>query len=420
MLVSTNVENRANNLRITRKEAEHASPCSYSFAKAELRTSTQLPVQSSLLLKIQASCERIADHVHAVTEGRVRINHLIAYFRVGHKGIVWFNFCTSADVQEIPPESTRGLHAHPRYKGSRIAASLASGINSPSFGSAESSHSRARSAEPHVVTRTRSTEEKEAALAADMQRRLAEENAPPCPLCEEKVGLETCSYSTVMRAMCNWMYRFERASKELHRPYPVGKSILFPPAVHYKSLVLSLWYRMKLREEDRVSLPQLRALLLSVGLEQASVNTIEVAIAEADAHLAGFINKRLFTRAVSAVWGKRSEPPPDVVAASQDAILPRGAHPLEATGDAGPPLLPRIQHALQAVMSRKDYQRILPPAQAARENPNWTNRTVPCCTKCQHSLGLLANDSQMSYWDDKLETLFSRVSAVPPRPAPPP
>jgi hypothetical protein len=81
--------------------------------------------------------------------------------------------------------------------------------------------------------------------------------------------------------------RLEKLSKELHRPYPVGSSTLFPPGHQDNSMAATLWHQMKLGEDDRVSLPQVRTMLLFVGLEEPSVDALEVSIAEADNHLTG-------------------------------------------------------------------------------------------------------------------------------------
>ena len=52
-------------------------------------------------------------------------------------------------------------------------------------------------------------------------------------------------------------------------------------------MAASLWYQMKIGEDDRVSLPQIRTMLLFAGLEEQSVDALEVSIAEADNHLTG-------------------------------------------------------------------------------------------------------------------------------------
>ena len=52
-------------------------------------------------------------------------------------------------------------------------------------------------------------------------------------------------------------------------------------------MAATLWHQMKLGEDDRVSLPQIRTMLLFVGLEEPSVDALEVSIAEADNHLTG-------------------------------------------------------------------------------------------------------------------------------------
>jgi len=72
-----------------------------------------------------------------------------------------------------------------------------------------------------------------------------------------------------------------------------------------------------------------------------------------------------------------------------------------------------LQVALQLAIPRNDYQRILPPANADRENAQWVKKSVRACTTCCHSLEMLANDPEMHYWDDQLEQLFHKVSSIP-------
>ena len=70
VLRSTNAEHRTNILRSTRKEADKSSPVSYAYARADLRSSVQIPQMSSMLLKLQGCCERIAEHVLRVSIDR--------------------------------------------------------------------------------------------------------------------------------------------------------------------------------------------------------------------------------------------------------------------------------------------------------------------------------------------------------------
>lgn len=72
--------------------------------------------------------------------------------------------------------------------------------------------------------------------------------------------------------------------------------------------------------------------------------------------------------------------------------------------------LPQV--ALQHAIPRKDYQRILPPADAARENVQWVKRSVATCARCCLSLEMLANDPEMHYWDEHLERLFQKASPI--------
>ena len=164
---------------------------------------------------------------------------------------------------------------------------------------------------------------------------------------------------------------------------------------------------MLLRDDDRVTLPRMRALLLGLGLSEESVNHIEVAVAQADASLTGFINKKLVGRAIATAWHD-SGPPSDVLAVCAHP-LGHGAHPQQATGDEGIATLPRLEWALQRIVGRGDYQRLLPPALADRENPTWVRRTVPSCVRCSLSLSHLAKDSTAAFWDDRLDHLFASI-----------
>ena len=246
MLRSTNIEQRTCNLRITQREVDkHGGPM-FHYGRADVKSAVQLPVQSSLLLKIQDCCERIVKHVEAVTEGRVQINHLISYFRVGAKGQVWFNFCTSADVFEALPDHTNVVPGGAKHKGARLAASLHM-LSAFSGSHKDFSHlkggmmtpegSPAKSAFSHLLSG--SSSEHQHLLEEDFMR-MASSDANHCPLCEEgSAGTQQVQYATLMKAMTAWHERKVRMGKELHRPFSVGKTTLFPQASHELSTVRS-------------------------------------------------------------------------------------------------------------------------------------------------------------------------------------
>jgi len=139
----------------------------------------------------------------------VRINHMIAYFKVGQKGTTWFNFCTSVDVDEAARDQVNSLHAHPKYKGARLSAT----IGSPNVSHARQ-HPNGTDTTHHNGDRTtpRAAQPSVAAVSDAEGRamddgRAAERAASECCLCGGSGAESVCTYSTLMRAMCNWQRR---------------------------------------------------------------------------------------------------------------------------------------------------------------------------------------------------------------------
>ena len=137
---------------------------------------------------------------------------MIAYFKVGQKGTTWFNFCTSVDVDEAARDQVNSLHAHPKYKGARLSAT----IGSPNTSLARH-HSNGTVASPHHNgdrTTPRAVQPSVAALSnaegdAIDDGQTAERASNECSLCGEFGAEKGCTYSTLMRAMCNWKNRWE-------------------------------------------------------------------------------------------------------------------------------------------------------------------------------------------------------------------
>jgi hypothetical protein len=146
-----------------------------------------------------------------VTEGRVRINHMIAYFKVGQKGTTWFNFCTSVDVDEVARDQVNSLHAHPKYKGARLSATIGSpnvSLARQHSNGTDTTHHNGDRATPRAAQPSVAAVNDAEGHATD-DGRAAERAASGCCLCGGSGAENVCTYSTLMRAMCNWQRRWE-------------------------------------------------------------------------------------------------------------------------------------------------------------------------------------------------------------------
>ena len=73
---------------------------------AQLRTAVIESTRSPLQAQVDAACRCAAAHIESVTRGNVRVWRMVAYFRAGQGGRLWFNYCTSLD--RVPAARSHG------------------------------------------------------------------------------------------------------------------------------------------------------------------------------------------------------------------------------------------------------------------------------------------------------------------------
>lgn len=141
----------------------------------------------------------------------MRINHMIAYFKVGQKGTTWFNFCTSVDVDEAARDQAYSLHsnAHLKAKGSSFSDTF--DTMKSSFGRKQShitdvSHQNADRHTPRTGPSSSAAVKGAEGFALD-DAQAVDRAGGVCSLCRVSKAENECTYSTLMRAMCIWQSR---------------------------------------------------------------------------------------------------------------------------------------------------------------------------------------------------------------------
>ena len=440
-LRSTKVVQRSHFLRIVEARAGYREDDqddsrtrtqSYQYATADPLPYGQitLPLQSHLSRKIRQACEKIAEHVRLVTDNAVRITRMMGYFKVGHKGQLWFNFPSSVDVEdwgvahsiEIPVNVTS--HQYTGHHRAVTARREETGVVSET--------GVRNGTNPHAIIAQNKTEQGFAMSNVKM-------TIITCPMCENSIeSMKSCSLTRHDIIMILADFNTQHNSK-------VGKLTLQEKASQ-------MWHEMQLAESDELTLPELRWRMKRLSLSHEMVENIETGIALADTDICGVINYWLWNRGV-AFAGEKPPPSTDRSLNEPSWSPSRTTRSLESISPAssigqGQPLDDSTQQLLDVIMSgsqdlettsemirsaaargkrqsdtvpqfvvhlrsglpQKLYARMTTPGAIEREAPEFLNKNVEVCSSCYKSVKMcLAKRSTME-WDSHLETLLHPVS----------
>ena len=325
-LRTTKVTQRAHFLRIVEpgQDFGNSEMKSYRYATADPVSYAHktLPSSSHTSLRIREACERIAEHLRVVTDNAVRMTHFAGFFKVGHKGQLWFNFPTSVDVEDWGVEHTLGLPA------SVPVEPTADHRRPPDNESKTGSTPRA----PHVPVR------KSPGKVDDLNR--------------HKTG-DTIRHKTGETIMCPF------CKSTIERPWPASggihdnqphegctltryEIILFlercseqreSSCANREPQILAdraadLWRNMRLRAEDEITLANLRAKMRQLDVSPELCEKIETGIALSDTHIRGVVDFSLWCRGVT--YSAESHSPTSGYGQSNTGLMTRAYSRVES------------------------------------------------------------------------------------------
>lgn len=430
---------------------------SYLYAIAEALPYGQitLPLQSHLSKNIREACERLAKHVETVTDHAVRITRMVCYFKVGHKGQLWFNFPTSIDVDDSGIDHTFDLP-----------------VNMPSHAHAPRAPPTAHREEIYTAdepgTRSRDDTSSSAHMVAlktldKSDREFELKNKAyliPCCFCAETVeSMMSCNIT--IRETISFLEQNYSESIEMTQKEPTGKRLettqegLHTPAER----ALRIWSDMRLTEGDEITLPELRWRMKQLQLPFHIVEKIETGLAYADTEILGVIDFNLWSTGVaySAEQEKSQSARKEASRHSfaGNVITPRGTGaPSSPTFLAGtkepqsPDTTPdTTQELLQAIMSgTRDFDSVLRAGTGRRkaleplliknlrsnlypklfvrmttrgaldrESSEFLERNVDVCSDCHKSVKWFLLQRGAPYWDAQLEKILQPVPGTAPQ-----
>ena len=413
-LRTTKVVQRSHFLRIIQAnhvdEVNGEQPYQYATADPLQYGQVTLPLQSHLSRKIREACERIANHVRIVTDNAVRMTRMVGYFKVGHKGQLWFNFPTSVDVEDFGIDHTLELPVVMPSSLHRAASNR------------ESSHYVAALSTNVAAVKTIDKSDKIFTLKNTT-------SLVPCAFCADTVEpMAICSMTLHQVILFLDLSNAESADKTAYREDQDGQD----PAERASRM----WADMRLGESHEVTLPELRWRMKQLSLSHEAIEKIETGIALADAEIRGVIDIHLWKQGVAHQVEQASSPPANgslELALSRggtgsDLITPRGSgspsSPAFLSGNKQSPSLdstqeellqaimmgsddldsiiraaaaggigrrrpmePRVMMHLRSTLPGKTFIRITAPGALEREPLEFLSKNIEVCRNCLRSVG---------------------------------
>lgn len=448
-LRTTKVVQRSHFLRIVQAndidDVNGKQPYQYATADPLQYGQVTLPLQSHLSRKIREACERIAEHVRIVTDNAVRMTRMVGYFKVGHKGQLWFNFPTSVDVEDSGIDHTFELPVAMPSTVPRVASNTRA---SGDTGSRDATYSANRAS---LKTRDKSDK----AFALKNKAFLF-----PCAFCANTVE-STASCSMTLHQVISFL---DQSNADKASDYEQSHDEQDP--VERAS---RMWTGMRLGAEHEITLPELRWRMKQLSMSHDHVERIETGIALADEEITGVIDLHLWTRGVIYAVEQAASPTAKETQelsfsrsrTGSDVVTPRGSgdpsSPTYLSGTKQPqspestqvllhaimtgsrdldsivraaaaggssrrrPMEPRILTHLRAVLPPKTLMQITAPAALERESRDLLSKNVEVCSSCHQSVGSFLANRGGGFWDAQLDRLLQPTagqSTVSPKTTP--
>lgn len=438
-LRTTKVVQRSHFLRLIQasdvNDVHGKQPYQYATAEPLQYGQVTLPLQSHLSRKIREACERIADHVRVVTDNAVRMTRMMGYFKVGHKGQLWFNFPTSVDVEDCGVDHTLELPVAMPSTVNRTASNRESTHLSGDAGSRDAAISK------HAAT-MQTPDKSDKILALKNKAYLT-----PCAFCADTMeSMTTCSMTLYQVISFLELSNTEYAENTADNESQDGQD----PAERASRM----WADMRLGDSHEITLPELRWRMKPLGLSHDAVEKIETGIALADAEIRGVIDLHLWRQGVAYQFdssrAKESHELPLSRGTASDVITPRGgsgspssptylssnrhSHSRESTEDllqaimAGSqdldsiiraaaaggtsrqrPREPLVMMQLRSTLPAKTFMRITAPGAIERESRGFLNKNVEVCRSCLMSVGSFMANQGRSPRDPHIERLLEPI-----------
>jgi len=443
-LRTTKVVQRSHFLRIVQaNDVVHGKqPYQYATADPLQYGQVTLPLQSHLSRKIREACERIAEHVRIVTDNAVRMTRMVGYFKVGHKGQLWFNFPTSVDVEDSGIDHTFELPVAMPFTTPRVASNT---------GSRDATYSANL-----VSLKTRDKSDK--AFAMKNQANLF-----PCAFCADTVE-STVSCSMTLHQVISFLDQSNADGADKASDYEQSQDEQDPA-----ERASRMWAGMRLGVDHEITLPELRWRMKLLPLSHDHVERIETGIALSDAEISGVIDLHLWTQGV--IYSVEQATSPSARATQElsfsrgrtdsDIVTPRGSgdpssptylsvtkqpqspesmqdllHAImtgsrdldsivraAAAGGSSRrrPMEPRIMTNLRATLPPKILMQITAPGAIERESRDLMNKNVEVCSSCHQSVGSFLSSRGGGFWDAQLQRLLQPTagqSIVSPKATP--
>ncbi len=298
---------------------EHVSQYQYATADPLFYGQITLPFHSHLSRKVRQACERMAEHMAIVSDNAVRMTRMVGYFKVGHKGQLWFNFPASVDVEDSGIEHTYELPvAQPSQPTGVHRTSLSSGnaaLRSQHFNSTlQREEARNPDDSGYLDVTSNSALDHLAVMKAMDEIYAAPQLKSPGHWTDEAIARKntaffmSCAFCAgTMESTRSCSITFNEAISFIQQTHfdstekePAGARLQTPQVSETPAeRARQMWSDMHLTEGNEITLPELRWKMKQLQVAHGVVEKIETGIALADTEIRGVVDFNLWVKGVA-------------------------------------------------------------------------------------------------------------------------